>query len=38
LPAIREALARAAKDDRRTAAAMAELIIEAALKEKGYLK
>jgi hypothetical protein len=38
LPAIREALERAAKEDRRTVAAMAELILEAGLREKGYLK
>jgi hypothetical protein len=38
LPVIREALERAAKEDRRTVAAMAKLLLEAALKEKGYLK
>jgi hypothetical protein len=38
LPVIREALERAAREDRRTVAAMAELILEAGLREKGYLK
>jgi hypothetical protein len=38
LPAIREALERAAREDRRTVAAMAELLLESGLKEKGYLK
>jgi hypothetical protein len=38
LPMIREALERAAKEDRRTVAAMAELLLEAGLREKGYLK
>jgi hypothetical protein len=37
LPVIREALERAAKEDRRTTAAMAELLLEAGLREKGYL-
>jgi hypothetical protein len=38
LPVIREALERAAKEDRRTVASMAELLLEAGLKERGYIK
>jgi hypothetical protein len=38
LPVIGEASERATKEDRRTVAAMAELILEAGLREKGYLK
>ena len=37
LPVIRDALARAAKDDRRTVANLAEILIEDGLKARGVI-
>ncbi len=37
LPSLKQALERAAKDDRRSTAAMAELILSEWLAQKGYL-
>lgn len=37
LPSLKSALEQAAKDDRRSVAAMAELILTDWLEEKGYL-
>lgn len=38
LPSVKDALENAAKDDRRSVAAMAELILTDWLTDKGYLK
>ena len=37
LPSVKEALEEAAKDDHRSTASMAELLIIEGLKERGYL-
>lgn len=36
-PRLKEALVRAAKDDRRSVSSMVEIVIEKWLTEKGYL-
>ena len=37
LPSVKEALEEAAKDDHRSASALAEMLIIEGLKERGYL-
>jgi hypothetical protein len=37
-PALKDALVRAAKDDRRSVSSMVEIIIEQWLTEKGYFE
>lgn len=37
-PSLKQALEKAAKDDQRSMASKAELILTAWLREKGYLK
>jgi hypothetical protein len=37
-PSLKEALEKAAKDDVRTTASMAEFILTSWLRDKGYLK